>query len=232
MAIKNSFPLFSALSTFCITFVTMKTKVFLILGVFFIFFQGLQAQAFGQDQKTAAKNSPTAWQPQVQLSLGTSFSTFYPGITGFNSWVTPSIHMPINKKWSVTAGLSYSNFLLSGTPEIADRKSNLQNYGTLFVEGHYKVNDKLTVTAAGYKTFSLTPRIAQDKVNPRAIDLSNSGALLQIDYKVNEHFRINASFSMEKRAYPYYPGFGYGGVGGYNRAPVFAPFPGGYYPGF
>ncbi len=210
----------------------MKWKEFLLMGVWFMVFQGLQAQSFGENRKISEDKSNIPLQTQIQVSMGTSFSTFYPGMNTFGSWIAPSVHIPVNKKWSFTAGLSYANIMLSGTPEIAGVRRNVQSYGTIYLEGHYKINEKLTVTAAGYKTFSLAPRSPAEKVNPRAVDFSNSGVMMRWDYKVNDHFRINASFSMEKRSYPFYPGYGYGGIGSYNRTPVFAPFPGSYYPGF
>jgi len=192
--------------------------------------QAVQAQAFGQNVKNAPANGKTAFKPDVRLSLGTSFSTFYPGMSGFSTWVAPEISMPISKKWTLAAGIAYSNFITNSTPEIAGYGNAVQNYGSVYVKGRYQVNNKLSITGIAYKTFNLSPQKPQDKVNPRAIDFSNSGALISVDYKVSEHFRINAAFSVEQRHYnpfdPYgysYPGYG-GGFYGSPFSPSFSGF--------
>ncbi len=206
----------------------MKWKLFVLIPVFLVALQALQAQSFGQNQKNASGPTQTGINPQVHLSLGTSFTSFYPGLNGFSSWVAPEISMPVGKKWTVTAGMAYTNFVTSGTPEVTGFGQTVQNYGTIYVQGRYQVNNKLSITAAGYKTFNLAPQKPQEKVNPRAIDFSNSGAMINIDYKVNDHFRINAAFSMEQRRYNPFMPFGYGGYNnGFYGRPV-SPF----YPGF
>jgi len=211
----------------------MKAKIFIFVLAVLIPFQYTQAQTFGQDMQGSAK-SRTAFKPDVRLSLGSSFYSFYPGMNGFSTWVAPEISMPINKKWTLAAGIAYTNFLTTGTPETAGFGTTFQNYGSVYVKGRYQVNGKLAVTAIGYKTFSLSPQKFNDKVNPRAIDFSNSGAMISVDYKVSNHFRINAAFSVEQRHYnPFAPyGYGYPGLGrGYYGNPM-GPVPGGFYPGF
>jgi hypothetical protein len=207
----------------------MKLKLFISLLVVMVSLQTIQAQTFGRDQKKQRKEVSSVVKPQINLSLGTSFTTFYPGMNGFSSWVAPEISMPAGKKWTVSAGVAYTNFFMGGTPEIAGMGHTVQNYGTFYVSGRYLINPKLSVTASGYKTFNLSPVKQKEKVNPRALDFSNSGAATSIDYKVNDHFRINAAFSMEQYRYnPFYPS----GYGGYYGRPFSPAFPGGYYPGF
>ena len=213
----------------------MKAKIFISVLAALMIFQYAQAQTFGQDIKGSATQNKTFFKPDVRLSLGSSFYSFYPGMNGFSIWVAPEISMPINKKWTVAAGIAYTNFLTTGTPEISGYGSPVQNYGSVYVEGRYQASDKLAITAMGYKTFNLSPQKPEGKVNPRAIDFSNSGAVIIIDYKVNDHFNINASFSTEQRHYnpfdPYgygYPGFG----GGYYDSPMGPVVPGGFYPRF
>ena len=213
----------------------MKIKTFVFVLAVLASFQTVLAQTFGQDAKGSAPQSTTAFKPDFQLSMGTSFSTFYPGMNSFSTWVAPEISMPVNKKWTISAGVAYTNFLTTGTPEITGFGNTVQNYGSVYIKGRYQANDKLSITAAGYKTFNLSPQKPEDKVNPRAIDFSNSGAMISVDYKVNDHFRINAAFSMEKRHYNPFDPYGYGYPnygGGYYGSPVLPMTPGGFYPGF
>ncbi len=188
--------------------------------------QTLQAQTFGQDQKKDNHPEQTDFKPQINLSLGSSFTAFYPGLNGFSSWVAPEISMPVGKKWTISAGMAYTNFVTTGTPEVAGFGQTVQNYGTLYVKGRYQVNDKLSITAAGYKTFNLSPQKPHEKVNPRALDFSNSGAMINIDYKVNDHFRINAAFSVQQRHYNPFMPYGYGGYNsGFYGHPVMPFYP-------
>lgn len=212
----------------------MKAKIFIFVLAVLMTFQYTQAQTFGQNVKSPSAKDKTAFKPDVSLSLGSSFSTFYPGMSGFSTWVAPEISMPINKKWTVGAGIAYTNFITTGTPEIYGYGNTVQNYGSVYVKGRYQVNDKLAITGIAYKTFNLSPQRLSDKINPRAIDFSNSGATISVDYKVSDHFRINAAFSMEQRHYnPFDPyGYGYSGFGGSNWGNPTGPLPGGFYQGF
>ncbi len=212
----------------------MKAKIFIFVLAALLSFQQMQAQTFGQDVKGTSTQNKTFFKPDVRLSLGSSFYSFYPGMNGFSTWVAPEISMPVNKKWSVAAGIGYTNFITSGTPEISGYGSQVQNYGSVYVKVRYQASEKLAVTALGYKTFNLSPQKPGDKINPRALDFSNSGAMIRLDYKVSEHFRINASFSMEQRHYnPFDPyGYGYSRFGGDNYGSPLVPAQGGFYPGF
>ena len=212
----------------------MKVKIFIFVLAVLIPFQYMQAQTFGQDMQGSAK-SQTAFNPDVRLSLGSSFYSFYPGMNGFSTWVAPEISMPINKKWTLAAGIAYTNFLTTGNQKTAGFGSTVQNYGSVYVKGRYQVNDKLAITAMGYKTFNLSPQKPNDKANPRAIDFSNSGATICVDYKVSKRFRINAAFSTEQYHYnPFDPyGYGYSGLGGgYYGSPMEPLVPGEFYPRF
>lgn len=212
----------------------MKVKTIIFLLAVLVSFQQLQAQTFGQNIKSSSAKDKTVFKPDVRLSLGSAFSTFYPGMSGFSTWVAPEISMPINKKWTVSAGIAYTNFITTGTPEIYGYGNTVQNYGSAYVKGRYQVNDKLAVTGIAYKTFNLSPPKPGDKINPRAIDFSNSGAMISVDYKVSDHFRINAAFSMEKRHYnPFDPyGYGYSPFGGSSWGGPIRAVPGGFYQGF
>jgi hypothetical protein len=207
----------------------MKFKLFISLFVVLVSLQTIQAQTFGGNQKNNGKQGQATVKPDVKLSLGTSFTSFYPGLNGFSSWIAPEISMPLGKKWTVSAGLAYSNFITGGTPGITGFGQTVQNYGTIYVSGRYQVNPKLAITASGYKTFSLSPVRQKETVNPRALDFSNSGATISIDYKVNDHFRINAAFSMQQRRYNPFSPYGYGS---YYGSPYSPAVPGGFYPGF
>ena len=212
----------------------MKARIFIFVLAALIPFQYMQAQTSGQDMQDFAK-SQTAFRPDVRLSLGSSFYSFYPGMNGFSTWVAPEISMPINKKWTFAVGIAYASFLTTGAPKTAGFGNTVQSFGSVYVKGRYQANEKLDITVVGYKTFNLSPQKPEDKVNPRAIDFSNSGAMVSVNYKVSNHFSIDAAFSMEQRHYNAFDLYGYGFPGfggGYYGSPMGTVVPGGFYSRF
>jgi len=204
----------------------MKGRAFILL-IFVLAMQTLQAQHFGDDQKPDTLKNEHLSQPHVQLSVGTSFTSFYPGLNGIGTSVAPMVTFPVNKKWSFAAGsMAYTNFFTTGIPYVEGTRvdNQAQSYGTIYLSGSYQINDRLSVTTSGYKTFLLNPSPAQEKINPRAVDFSNSGASVSFDYKVNDHFRINAAFSVQKHPFGYYSPFGYGGGNGFFYSTPGPPF--------
>ena len=209
-----------------ITFIILLT--ILISGI-----TKLNAQEFGsnikQEGKVTLQTEQQGFKPDVRVSLGTSFSTFGPGFNTFGTYIAPEISFPVYKKFSMQVGLGYSS-LFYGYQGENMFSSNPSQYGSLYVSGTYQVNEKLTIRGTGYKTFLLNPTPPGETVNPGTMDFSNQGVILDIDYKVSEHFRINASFEYRKQNYPaYYYGYpqngfgppnnfnnGFGGFGGFN----------------
>ena len=193
----------------------------------------LNAQEFGsnvkQEGKVTLQTEQQGFNPDVRVSLGTSFSTFGPGFNTFGTYIAPEISFPVYKKFSMQVGLGYSSMFFGHSGENMFA-ANPSQYGSLYVSGTYQVNEKMSIRGTGYKTFLLNPTPQEETVNPGAMDFSNQGLILDIDYKVSEHFRINASFEYRKQNYPaYYYGNpqngccapnnfnpGFGGFGGFN----------------
>jgi len=202
--------------------------VFLTLLIIFAF-SGVQAQEFGSNVINApvSKGQPVInqqFKPDVSFTLGTSFSSFGPGFNTFGTFVMPEITFPVSEKFAIRTSIGYSNtfYTTPGAEGSLFSQNNVQ-YGYLSVSGLYRVNEKLTIGGTAFKTFDLAPR--KDQVNPRAIDFSNEGIMLNLDYKISDHVRINAAFSYQKRS-PYY----YYNNGGFmnNSSPFyhngFAPY--------
>jgi hypothetical protein len=146
----------------------------------------------------------------------------------------PEFTLPINKKFAVRAGIGYSNMFYStpGNEGSVFQQYNAQ-FGHVYVSGVYRVTERFTVAGTAFKTFEIAPP-PENVVNPRAMDFSNEGIMLNMDYKINDNMRINATFSYQKyNAYGNFmnPG-GFGGqpspFGG-QASPFFNP---GFGPGF
>ncbi len=176
----------------------------LIVGLLIItgltgFGQNVLSAGFVPAHSGNFNNVSTDFQPEVKMSLGSSFTTFSPEYTAFYTWIMPEISWQVNKKLTLSGGIGYSNLFTSNTSGNNNLETTPQQYGSFFVKGNYQINEKISISALAYKTFNLVPQTIGEKVNPRAFDLKNSGALIQVDYKVSDHFRINAAFSIQKQ---------------------------------
>jgi hypothetical protein len=208
------------------------TKHIIILFILSLLVTGLNGQEFGSNAKSSIEEESVhfkqreGFKPEVTVSLGTSFTSFGPGYNMFGNWIMPEFTVPVSKKFSVRAGIGYSNMYFS-TPNsegtLFQQNNNLQ-MGTVYVSGIYSVNNKLTIYGTAYKTFDLKP-VAQNEINPRALDLSEEGVMLNLDYKVNENFRFNVGISYQRQNpynYMYAPGGFYGSPSLFGN-PAFMP---------
>lgn len=187
----------------------------------------LQAQQFGENAKQEGKvklqKGLHGFKPDVSVTLSTSFSTFGPGYNTFGTFISPEISFPVYKKFSVQVGLGYSS-LFFNRPGENMFGTNPSQYGSFYVSGTYQVNEKLSIRGTAYKTFLLNPAPPEGKLNPHALDFSNQGVILDMNYKVNDHFQINASFEYRKQNYPAFYNNGMGGYGNDQGSPfIYGP---------
>ena len=189
-----------------------KITFIILLGLLTVGFTSLQAQEFGSNIKTDSEDQTEVklqkqegFKPDVRVTLGTSFSSFGPGLNSFGTFIAPEISMPVTRKFSMQVGLGYSSMFYS-VPGETMFSGNASQYGSIFVSGTYQVNEKLTVRGTGYKTFLLNPTPPGETANPFATDFSNQGVILDMDYKVTDKFRIAVSFEYREQNYPgFYP---------------------------
>ena len=180
---------------------------------------------FEQDsiKSSIHKNNVEATRkPQVSLSMGTSFSSFGPGMSGFGTFVAPEVSLPVTDKFSVSFGIAYSSMFLNSPVETG--LQNNRSYGSVYVSGAYQVNDNLRVRGTAYKTFLLNSPEA-NPLNPAFFDASNQGFAIDAEYKVNDKFRIGVSVEYRDMNQPsYYPNNGCGAPGFNSLPSPIAPF--------
>jgi hypothetical protein len=218
----------------------LKKYLVLVLLLISCFGSGLAvAQDFGSNRKSdetpvfqqTVENE--GFKPDVKLSLGTSFASFAPGFNSFGTYIAPEISMPVSKKVDVSFGMAYSSMFYSSQEQSGFGSPN--NYGSIFVSGTYHVNEKISIRGTGYKTFLLNPSNFSENNNSSYFDFSNQGAILDLEYRVTDHFRINASFHYREQNYPdFYPGNpmnSFGSPDNFNSGFGGSPF-GGFGPGF
>jgi hypothetical protein len=178
-----------------------KIHNILVIAAFFLALN-IHGQQFGSNvigvEKGSAVSLENTFKPDVSVTLGTSFTSFGQGFNAFGTYIMPEVTMPVSKKFSIRAGLGYSSMFIS-TPENTGSifGQNNSQYGTVYVSGLYQVNPKLRIAGTAFKTFDVAPR--NNELNPRALDFSNEGLMIDVEYKVSDHFRINAGFSYQKR---------------------------------
>jgi len=206
--------------------------IFLILGI------GMaQNTDFGQNVKQSGETEiqplKQGFNPNVSLSLGSSFSSFAPGYNSFGTFIAPEFQFPVSNRFAISAGIGYSSIFYSSPGENLLNNRPMQ-YGSIYVSGRYKMTEKLTISGTGYKTFLLNPPDQATEKHTDYFDNSNQGVILNMDYKVTENFHINASFQFhQQNGSPYnymYPGNNFTP---YNNMGGFSPYYNqGFYPGF
>jgi hypothetical protein len=189
----------------------------------------MSAQEFGSNAISApVEEQPVVvkkqgFNPDVSVTLGSSFTSFGPGFNAFSTGIMPEFTFPVTKKFAVKAGIGYSTIFYS-TPgnEGSVFGQNSTQYGHVYVSGLYQLNEKVTIAGTAYKTFDLAPQ-PQNQVNPRALDFSNEGIAVNLDYKVNENVSFNVGFSYQK--YNSYGNFyNTGGMNGFGSPVGISPF--------
>lgn len=204
-------------------------KTYLILLTIFLTISTINSytQSFGSNVLGISKSTsdstlktltktPTLFKPNVRVNLGTSFTSFGNNFSGFQSFIAPEISMPMSKKTEVSFGMSYTSMQFRSGNENALNSGN-SNYGSIYVSGTYYINDNFSVKATGYKTFLLNPGNFNNENQNSYLDFSNQGAIVDLEYRITENFKINASFQYHEQNNPnYYYGYPYGGYGDYN----------------
>jgi hypothetical protein len=185
-----------------------KTIIFWIFVFTFCVSAESYSQTFGsnlnKDSNTEITTSKQeGFKPDVKVSLGTSFTSFAPGYNSFGTFIAPEISMPVSKKVEISFGMGYSSMFCS-SPGESTFGSNQSSYGNVYFSGTYHVNEKISVRGTGYKTFLLNPSNFSEGGNSNQFDFSSQGAILDVEYRVTDHFKINASFHYREQNYPDY----------------------------
>lgn len=184
---------------------------------FLLLIQQGMAQSFGENvigvDETQKKNElPVLFQPRLSLSLGSAFTSYAPGYSTFATFIAPRISMPVAKKFDVSVGIGYHSLFHSSSNESVVGQ-NPSHYGSLFVSGTYHVNEKLSVRGTGYKTFMLNSGNLAEKKTSNYLDFSNQGFILDMEYRITDHFKINASFQYHEQNNGFYYGQPYNSFG-------------------
>ena len=189
---------------FCTIKLIMKlsNKIFITLISILLSSFVLQSQtmSFGDGLVNTTKENS---KPQLSVSLSTSFTSFYPGYTTFGTTLMPQVTFPVSDKFSLSTGIGYSTFFMGNGGTMFN--STPSSYGHVFVSGTYDVNEKISLRGTGYKTFILNPATSLNNDNNSiGYDYSSQGVILDVEYRVNDNFRINVGFEYRQQNSPMY----------------------------
>jgi len=180
------------------------TGIFIFLMVF------LQAQSSFTDSTRVSRVSgliPKKYD--FGVSLGSEFSISSGFGSGFTTYISPHVSYNVSKRFRLSGGFTYSNTqLFNARSWVAGENvpgvSGNYSTGLIYVSGSYLVSDRLTISGSAFKAFNLsgTP-LPYNPYSP----ISQKGAQginFNVDYKVAEHFHIQAGFGFTQGVNPYY----------------------------
>jgi len=202
----------------------------LLVFVALVSYTQAQTTTFGSNVMSESETNETlqvGFQPKVNVSIGTSFSAFSGG-SAFNTWAMPQITMPVSRRWNVAFGMGYSNTNYNGLNQWTGGQNNAQ-FGMLYVKGQYLLNEKVTLTGTAYKQWLLNPVSLNEHDGFGRTDFSNEGLMLDMNYKVTDHFQINVGVEYRRHDGAMMPGMYPGAYQGYSNG-FGSGFQNGYYP--
>lgn len=154
---------------------------------------------------------PAPFKPvQFNMITGMNFGTLPFSGNYLQSYLAPSFAMPLNKKFTISAGVNYSHTTFNNTP-IVNGEGTIQNYSgglntlTMFTSGIYKVNERLSFSGSAYKT--INPAF-NARLNPQSLQMDAQGVSFGIGYQVSENMHIGAEIRMQQGNSNFYNPYG------------------------
>jgi hypothetical protein len=151
------------------------------------------------------------------LNAGTLFSTSSGYGSGISTYFSPHLSYSLSSRFCIDAGITLitTSFVnqrpyYPGTSE-ASYTGNLTS-AFLYLHGRYRLSDKLLLSGTVYKEFGISGYSKGDYPFSKE---HAQGLFMNADYKVTEHFHIQAGFGYSKGQNPFYTDpFGHQGMGG------------------
>lgn len=157
--------------------------------------------------------------PRVSLGLSSTYFTTPFGTSVFGTNIAPSLLFQVKQKLQIETGMSYQTYFMNSKSSTKLDGSVNQNEnistGMIYISGIYELNPKTTIRGTAWKQFDLSDQ--KSNKNPRATNFEAEGFNVGINYKVNDHFQIDASFDYSNGYNPYGPA--YNGFGNYGGSP-------------
>lgn len=164
----------------------------------------------------------------LDLVVGTSFSTGFGGSSMFTHSIAPAINWDASERFSVQAGTIFTsssfsgqtqNTLFSGMDGETHQGLFQDNlYGNIsYAVGYYRLNENLTLMGGAY--FESSNFGYQSQMNPQALNMDAKGMMMGFDYKINDNMRIGGEINLRSGHSPYYNQFNPYSSHGFGRSP-------------
>ena len=148
----------------------------------------------------AAQTSLSSPEPAPRLGLQPSYSlsagAVFAGRLGTASYLSPSVLLPLTRRFSVFGGLTYLRTMLGTafgpalpTDQLPAAPTAFNRY-LLYAGGQYAVSPRLLLSGTTWKDLTPTSML---RVNPYAGFNNNlgSGMSLRADYHITENFSVS-----------------------------------------
>jgi hypothetical protein len=131
----------------------------------------------------------------VSVQVGTGFGSNFHGNSSFYTFASPSLAYNLTPRFRLKTGVTvFNNFGSPLNTGYDPYYSPVMPNGTttsVFVQGDYLLNNKLTLSGALYKDFSTFNIHSTD---PRFKPPESQGMILNLNYRPTSSVEINASF--------------------------------------
>ncbi len=145
-------------------------------------------------------NESRLYSPRISLDISSGFTSYGNSMNHFSTSVSPKILLPVNRRFSIVAGIGYTT-LFTGQNSYFGRQ-NL-SYGSVFAGGNYMLNDKVQLSGIAYSTINFNNPVLSDNENTFQ-NFEAKGVAFDVEYRVNDNFRINVGFKYHKQNTPLY----------------------------
>lgn len=190
----------------------MKQYLFIFLTLFAPIFLSAQ-ELTGNESNTGNNNTSTGtglsletgvpglFEPlDLHMQTGASFGTLGYGGSYFQSFLSPALSFPLNKKLSIAAGVTYSHTTFNDLPLLRSNGefesfSGNMNTLTMHTAGIYRANDKMTFTGTAFST--INPSF-NSRLNPETLRMEARGFSFGVDYKLGENTHIGAEVRFQQ----------------------------------
>jgi len=185
---------------------------------------------FGSIFRVSAQQSATdsvrqkfmAKKFNVHLSLGNQFSSYSGYGSALSTIVTPTFTYDLSKRLQLQGGISLLTTNYFGVRPFFSESNGPASSGNftsalLFVSGTYLLNNNISISGSAFKEFPVSgDPLPYSPFQPYSNDGAH-GIRMDINYKVGEHFQIQAGFGYSKGVNPYYSPYGNSFWGTYDR---------------
>ncbi len=158
---------------------------------------------FNDSVNTKLNTESIVSKTRIKVAVGTSFGSYQGSGYSFNNYIAPYLSYDINARLRVNAGgvfqnSTYNNVGLFGSEQNTILNGNVLN-SSLFVQGQYKLNNRVTVTGTVFKNVYTLP------MNNNNLDFSSEGMAIAFDYKLSNKASIGVELQFSNGASPYSP---------------------------